>query len=61
VDVLTRERTTNMIYEVSIKAPAINELVVTEADSPEQARERAIYSALERQFEAATVTVEEQR
>jgi len=50
-----------MIYEVSIKAPAINELVVTEADSPEQARERAIYSALERQFEAATVTVEEQR
>jgi hypothetical protein len=49
-----------MIYEVTIVAPAINELIVTEADSPEQAKERAIYSALQRQFEAGTVTVVEQ-
>ncbi len=49
-----------MIYQVEITAPAIDELVVTEADSPEQAKERAIYSALQRQAEAATVTVTEQ-
>ena len=49
-----------MIYEVSILAPAINELVTTEADSAEQAKERAIYSALQRQAQAAIVTVTEQ-
>ena len=48
------------IYEVSIVAPGIDELVVTEADSPEQAKERAVYSALQRQAEAAVVVVTEQ-
>jgi len=50
-----------MIYEVTVQAPAINELVTTEADSEEQAKERAIHSALQRQAQAATVTVEQQR
>lgn len=50
-----------MIYQVEITAPPIDDLVVTEADSPEQAKERAIYSALQRQAEAAVVTVTEQR
>jgi len=49
-----------MIYEVSVSAPAINELVTVEADSEQQAKERAVYSALQRQFEAAVVTVTEQ-
>ena len=49
-----------MIYQVQISAPAIDELVVTEANSAEQAKERAIYSALQRQAEAAVVTVTEQ-
>jgi len=47
-----------MIYEVTIVAPAINETVVTEAASEEQAKERAAYSALQRQIQAATVTTE---
>jgi len=50
-----------VIYQVEITAPPIDDLVVTEADSPEQAKERAIYSALQRQAEAAVVTVTEQR
>jgi len=49
-----------MIYEVTIVAPAINEQVTTEADSEEQAKERAVYSALQRQAAAATVTVVQQ-
>jgi hypothetical protein len=49
-----------MIYEVTISAPAIREVVVTEADSEQQAKERAVYSALQRQMDAATVTVKEQ-
>ena len=49
-----------MIYEVAIVAPAINELVTTEADNEQQAKERAIYSALQRQAQAAIVTVTEQ-
>jgi hypothetical protein len=52
---------TLMIYEVTVQAPAINELVTTEADNEEQAKERAIYSALQRQAQAATVTVKQQR
>jgi hypothetical protein len=48
------------IYTVTVQAPAINEQIVTEADSEQQARERAIYSALQRQADNATVTVEEQ-
>jgi len=48
------------IYNVSVQAPAINEMVVTEADNEAQAKERAVYSALQRQAEYATVTVEEQ-
>jgi len=50
-----------MIYEVSISAPPVSELVVVEADSEQQAKERAVYSALQRQFEAAVVVVTEQR
>ena len=48
------------IYNVSVQAPAINAMVVTEADDEQQAKERAIYSALQRQAQNATVTVEEQ-
>jgi hypothetical protein len=47
-----------VIYTVRIEAPAINEEVVTEADSEAQAKERAIYSALQRQFKAASVSAE---
>jgi hypothetical protein len=47
-----------MIYEVVIQAPEIDEVVHTEADSEQQAKERAIFAALKRQFEAATVVVE---
>jgi hypothetical protein len=47
-----------MIYTVKISAPAIEEEVTTEADSEAQAKERAIYSALQRQFKAAEVTAE---
>jgi hypothetical protein len=50
-----------MIYEVVITAPAINEKVVTEADDEQQAKERACYSALQRQMQTATVTVQRQR
>lgn len=50
----------HMIYTVEIEAPAIDEVVTTEADNEEQTKERAIYSALQRQFQNATVTVEEQ-
>lgn len=49
-----------MIYQVSIVAPPIDEIVTTEADSAEQAKERAVYSALQRQAQAAVVTVTEQ-
>jgi len=49
-----------MIYDVTVVAPAIAEIITTEADSEQQAKERAIYSALERQLEQATVTVKEQ-
>jgi len=47
-----------MIYEVVIQAPEIDEVLYTEAESEQQARERALYSALKRQFEAATIMVE---
>ena len=46
-----------MIYEVTVQAPAINEVIVTEADDIEQAKERAVYSALQRQVAEASVTV----
>jgi hypothetical protein len=46
-----------MIYTVKITAPGISEEVVTEAESEAQAKERAVYSALQRQFKAATVIV----
>lgn len=48
------------IYTVTVKAPAINEQIVTEADNEQQAKERAVYSALQRQTQAAEVTVEKQ-
>jgi hypothetical protein len=47
------------IYKVTVQAPAINEEVVTSADSEEQAKERAIASALQRQADSATVRVVE--
>jgi hypothetical protein len=49
-----RAKESPMIYEVTVQAPAINELVTTEADSEQQAKERAVYSAI-------TVTVKQQR
>jgi hypothetical protein len=48
-----------MIYKVTIHADAIHEEVTTSAESEEQAKEQAVYSALQRQMQAATVTVEE--
>jgi hypothetical protein len=48
------------VYTVTISAPAINEEVVVNADSEDQAKERAVYSALQRQADAAQVTVVEQ-
>lgn len=48
------------IYTVVVQAPAINEQIVTEADDEQQAKERAAYSALQRQVQNATITVEEQ-
>lgn len=49
-----------MIYTVRIVAPAIDEIITTEADSEQQAKDRAVYSALQRQSKAAEVTVVEQ-
>ncbi len=48
------------VYTVIVQAPAINEQIVTEADNEQQAKERAAYSALQRQIENATVTATEQ-
>jgi hypothetical protein len=48
-----------MIYKVTIHTDAIHEEVMTSAESEDQAREQAVYSALQRQMQAATVTVEE--
>ena len=48
-----------MVYKVIIRAPEIFEETVVNADSEAQAKERAIYSALQRQADTATVTVEE--
>lgn len=47
------------IYQVHIVAGAIDETVTTSADSAEQARERAVGSALQRVMADAVVTVEE--
>jgi hypothetical protein len=41
-----------MIYEVKLQAPAINEIVMTSADSEEQAIEYAVYSALQRMLKS---------
>lgn len=48
------------IYTVTIRAPAVYEEIVTSADNEQQAKERAVYSALQRQKDAAQVTVVEQ-
>lgn len=48
-----------MIYKITIRADAIDEDVTTSAESEEQARERAVYSVLQRQIQAAIVIVEE--
>jgi len=48
------------IYTVTISAPEIHEEIVVNADSEQQARDRAVSSALARQAEAAVVVVEEQ-
>ena len=45
------------VYKVWIEAPGISEEVLTSGDSEEQAKERAVASALARQLEAATVRV----
>jgi hypothetical protein len=45
-----------VIYEVTLAAPAINEVVVTSAESEEQAIERAVYSALQRMLKAGEAT-----
>lgn len=49
------------IYDVTIKAPPIYERVVVNAESTEQAKARAVTSAMARQAEAAKVTVVEQQ
>jgi hypothetical protein len=46
----------SMIYEVTLQAPAINEVVTTSADSEEQAIERAVASAVQRMLAAGTAT-----
>jgi hypothetical protein len=49
------------IFEVTLQAPAINEVVVTTADSETQAIERAVYSAIQRMLktgEASATLVE---
>jgi hypothetical protein len=43
------------VYKVWIEAPGISEEVVTSAESAEQAKERAVASALNRQLDTATV------
>ena len=48
------------IYDVHIAAPAINEVITTEADNEQQAKERAVYSALWRLMLDAECTVTEQ-
>ena len=48
------------IYTVVIKAPEIYEEVVVNAENEQQAKDRAVVSALLRQKEAAVVTVKEQ-
>jgi len=48
------------IYEVTVRAPIVYEIIVTEADDEQQAKERAVYSALQRQMSNATVTAVEQ-
>jgi hypothetical protein len=45
------------VYQVTIAAPAVNEEVVTSAANEQEAKERAVASALQRQAEAATVRV----
>jgi hypothetical protein len=46
------------IFSVELTAPAINEVVVTEADDEEQAIERAVYSAVQRMLKAGEATAE---
>jgi len=48
------------IYEVTVRAPIVYEVIVTEADNEQQAKDRAVYSALQRQMSNATVVVKEQ-
>jgi hypothetical protein len=47
----------SMIYEVTLQAPAINEVVVTSADSEVQAIERAVASAVQRMLKAGSASV----
>jgi hypothetical protein len=51
----------DLIWQVTLKAPAINEVVVTSAATEEEALQRAIYSALQRMIkagEASAVVIE---
>jgi hypothetical protein len=46
-----------MIYTVNITAPAINEEVVLNAESEDEAKDLAVASALQRQWAAAEIIV----
>jgi hypothetical protein len=45
------------IYNVRVVAPAINEATLVEAVSVQEAKEKAIYHSLERQYKAAEITI----
>jgi hypothetical protein len=45
-----------LIYEVTLDAPQIHEIVTTAADSEEQAIQFAVYSAVQRMLKAGTAT-----
>jgi hypothetical protein len=45
-----------MIYEVTLQAPAINEIVTTAAESEDEAIAIAVYSAVHRMVKAGTAT-----
>jgi len=48
----------SMIYEVTLQAPAINEVVITSADSEVQAIERAVASAVQRMLQSGSATTQ---
>jgi hypothetical protein len=46
------------IFQVELSAPAINEIVVTAAESEEEAISIAVYSAVQRMLKAGTATAQ---